>query len=233
MRAQLAKLGNLALDFVLPQNCLGCGKEGRVLCQACTTRLPRILPPFCRRCGLPITHEPCPDCSRQQPFFDGLRAPFRFENLAREAIHLLKYKNIRCLAAPLAGEMACYLRHNPLPVDVVIPVPLHRMRLRERGYNQSELVAAHLGSVLGLEVDRTSLRRVLNTRPQVSMTRAAHRRHNMAGAFQCREKTVSQRSILLIDDVATSGATISNCALSLKKAGASSVWGLTIAREVL
>ena len=158
---------------------------------------------------------------------------FRFEGLAREAVHQLKYKNIRCLAAPLAGEMACYLGHNPLPADLIIPVPLHLKRLRERGYNQSELVAAQLGTVLGLEVDHTSLKRVLDTRPQVSMARAVHRRKNMAGAFQCQEGTVHLRRILLIDDVATSGATISNCALSLKKAGASSVWGLTIAREVL
>ena len=232
MRAQLTKLGKLALDFFLPQSCIGCGREGKVLCTACAARLPRISPPFCRRCGLPVSRDPCPDCARQELSFEGLRAPFRFERLVREAIHQFKYQNLRCLAAPLAGELAGYLRKNPLTVDIIMPVPLHPKRLRERGYNQSELIALELGHMLGLKVDCLSLKRVLDTKPQARMSKVAQRRHNMAGAFQCEPGGVGGQKVLLIDDVATSGATINNCAFSLKRTGAASVWGLTIAREV-
>lgn len=231
MRAQLTRLGKFALDLFLPQSCIGCGKEGSVLCPSCSSHFPRISPPFCRRCGLPLTKEPCPDCQRREPSFDGLRAPFRFERLVRESVHLLKYDNLRCLAKPLAGELAEYLDKNPLPADIIMPVPLHPKKLRERGYNQSELVARELGGVLGLEVDSCSLKRIINTKPQVRLEKAAARRENVDRAFHCPGKAASGRKVLVIDDVATTGATMNSCALSLIKGGASSVWGLTIARE--
>ena len=231
MRAQLVKLGNLALDFLLPQNCLGCGMEGAVLCNRCLARLPRISPPFCQRCGLPLDTIACPDCQRQAPVFDGLRAPFKFERLIRESIHLLKYQNLRSLARPLAGQLAAYLGNNSIPVDLIVPVPLHRNKLRERGYNQSELVALELGRMLGLSVDRACLIRTLDTKPQVRMEKAVQRRKNVDGAFRCQGSQLTGRRVLVVDDVATSGATINSCAVSLKQAGADSVWGLAIARE--
>jgi ComF family protein len=232
LRAQLVKLGNLAIDLLLPQFCLGCGREGSALCSICLSHFPAISSPICRRCGLPLTRESCPNCQRREPSFDGLRSPFRFERLVREAIHLFKYQNLRCLAKPLAAELAGYLKRNPLPADLIVPVPLHRKKLRERGYNQSELVALELGRMVGLQVDCKSLERSLETKPQARLEKAAQRRRNVAGAFQCLDKTPAGRKILIIDDVATSGETIHSCALPLKQAGASSIWGLTIAREV-
>jgi ComF family protein len=168
----------------------------------------------------------------QAPVFDGLRAPYRFEHLVREAIHQLKYQNLRSLAKPFAGELAAYLKNNPIPADLIVPVPLHRNKLRERGYNQSELVARELGRMVGLSVDCSCLTRVLDTEPQARLGKAAHRRQNVNGAFQCQKARVFNQRVLVIDDVATSGATLNNCAISLKQAGASSVWGLAIAREV-
>ncbi len=232
MQAQLAKLGKFVLDLLLPQNCLGCGREGFVLCSQCIAHLSRISPPFCQRCGLPLTKVNCPDCARQAPIFDGLRAPYRFERLVREAIHQLKYQNLRSLAKPFAGELATYLKNNPIPADLIVPVPLHRNKLRERGYNQSELVARELGRMVGLSVDCSCLTRILDTKPQARLGKAAHRRQNVTGAFQCQRARVCNQRVLVIDDVATSGATINNCAISLKQAGASSVWGLAIAREI-
>ncbi len=140
--------------------------------------------------------------------------------------------NLRCLARPLAGEMAAYLQENAIPADALVPVPLHPKRLRERGYNQSALLAAELGRMVGLEVDGASLKRAVHTEPQARTESATLRRRNMAGAFDCQAKSVSGKRVLLVDDVATSGATINGCAIALKKAGAASVWGLTLAREV-
>jgi ComF family protein len=224
-------MGKLALDFLLPQYCIGCGREGGVLCPACAAAMPRIQPPFCQRCGLPLDGGSCPDCGRLEACFDGLRSPFRFERLARQAVHQLKYQNLRLMAEPLAAELALFLQHNPLPVDVIMPVPLHPRRLRERGYNQSALLAAKLAPVIGLKVDEHSLKRARHTISQARAESAAQRRQNMDGAFVCRAG-VSGKRVLLIDDVATSGATINGCAIALKEAGALSVWGLTVAREV-
>jgi competence protein ComFC len=231
MKAQLTKIGKLALDFFLPQSCLGCGIEGAVLCLSCAAKMPRVVQPYCQSCGLPFQGKSCTDCSHKSPPFDGLRSAFRFEKLVREVIYQFKYHNIRGLADPLAVELFHYLQKNPLPSELVIPVPLHRVRLRKRGYNQSELVATLLGHMLGLEVDTTSLKRIVNTKSQTKLERAMHRKTNMKGAFESND-SVKGKKILLIDDVLTSGATLSSCATALKKAGASSVWGLTIAREV-
>ena len=188
---RLDKFGELALDFLLPQTCLGCGREGAALCSACAGRMPRILPPMCLRCGLPqAPGAACPDCSRLDCSFDGLRSPFRFERLVREAVHQLKYQNLRCIAGALAGEMAAYLQENVMPADVLMPVPLHPKRLRERGYNQSALLATELGRIVGLEVDRVSLIRVAHTAPQARAGSAALRRQNRAGAFECQAKGV-------------------------------------------
>ena len=203
-----------------------------MLCSNCIAHLPRITSPFCRRCGLPLAKESCPDCLRQEPSFDGLRAPFKFERLVRESIHQLKYRNLRMLAKPLAGELAGYLKNSPLPSDLIVPVPLHRNRLRERGYNQSELLAQELGRMVGLSVNCSCLTRVLDTNPQVKLEKVAHRRQNVARAFHCESGQIKGRRVMIIDDVATSGATVNSCALSLKQAGALSVWGLTIAREI-
>ncbi len=116
-----------------------------------------------------------------------------------------------------------------MPGDVLTPVPLHPRRLRSRGYNQSALLAKELSKQLGLEVDQALLRRTNNTRPQVSASRD-ERRENVRGSFRC-DGPADGRSVILVDDVATTGSTLSACAAVLKAAGASSVWCLVLARE--
>lgn len=233
MLAQLAKLGNHVLDFFLPQSCLGCGREGELICPVCSRLLPPLTPPLCRRCGLPqAPDQACPDCSRHELSIDGIRSAFRFEGLVRHAIHQFKYQNLRSLARPLARFLAEHLTQNPLGADALVPVPLHPQRLRQRGYNQSALLARELGSLTGLRVVSGSLRRRLNTPPQARTASAEERLKNMAGAFVCSRDGLLGQRVLLIDDVATSGATLDGCARTLKQAGAASVWGLTFAREV-
>lgn len=110
-------------------------------------------------------------------------------------------------------------------------MPLHTVRLRERGYNHSALLASDLSKILGLPVDCTSLVRRKNAAPQARTTSVEQRRENVAGAFAVRGRALKGKTVLLVDDVCTSGATLDSCAIALKKGGASSVWGLTVAKE--
>ena len=150
----------------------------------------------------------------------------------RQAIHQLKYRNLRALAAPLAELLQDYIASNPVPADVLVPVPLHPKRLRERGYNQSRLLARELGKLANLAVADGCLVRQQHTPPQARTANVEERRTNVASAFACRDNRVQGKQVLLIDDVSTSGATFNACAAALKAAGATSVWGLAMAREI-
>lgn len=221
------------MDLLFPRWCLGCGKEGDFLCPSCRETLPSITTPLCPRCGHP---EPggnlCPPCSREPSALNGIRAPFRFEGLVREAIHQMKYRNLRALAEPLAQLLGDFLSENKVPGEVLVPVPLHAKRLRVRGYNQSQLLAQELGKRAGLGVISDSLVRPGLATPQARTTSVRERKRNVAGAFACRDERLKERRVLLIDDVATSGATLEAAADALKKIGAASVWGLVLAREI-
>jgi len=132
----------------------------------------------------------------------------------------------------LAELLAAYLKSNPLPGEALICVPLHPRRLRERGYNQSSLLAKELGRRIDLPVIEDCLIRVKQVQPQVRAVDVEERRRNVADAFVCRDEKVNGRQIILIDDVCTSGATLESCAAALKNKRATSVWGLTLAREI-
>jgi len=228
----LTRIRGMALDLLFPRWCVGCGREGDFICSACLESLPKIIPPLCPRCGLPQPNGTlCPSCLSWSAEIDGIRAPFRFEGVVRQAIHELKYRNLRAMAGLLARLLDEYLLANPIPADVLVPVPLHPRRLRERGYNQSRLLAGELGKLAGLPVLDNCLVRKLYSLPQARTSSLGERRSNVAGAFACRYNLDGER-VLLIDDVATSGATLDACARALKSAGAASVWGLVLAREI-
>lgn len=163
---------------------------------------------------------------------DGIRSPFCFDGAVRQAIHQLKYRNVKALAAPLAQMMGEFLVKNPLPVEVVVPVPLHPRRLRERGYNQASLLARELAKLGSMPLVEGMLVRLHDTPAQTRTQSAKERQSNVARAFSCRGRELEGKRILLIDDVCTSGATLDACARAVKAAGAASVWGLTLAREV-
>lgn len=151
----------------------------------------------------------------------------------RDAVHALKYRNFRALSQPMGELMADYLRRSHIPGDVLVPIPLHHRRLRERGYNQSELLARELSKTVSLPVLDNVLRRVKNSSPQARATSVAERYQNVKGAFVCENNgRIAGKAVIVIDDVCTSGATLEACAEVLKIAGAVSVWGLTFAREV-
>jgi len=150
----------------------------------------------------------------------------------RQAIYRLKYGHWKVLAVPLGELLAQYVRAKPLPVDTLVPVPLHPRRLRERGYNQSVLLAREMGKILGIAVAEGSLERISNGRAQVKATDAAERRRNVQGAFQCRDDGLRNRRVIIVDDVCTTGATLNACAATVLKRGALSAWGLALAREI-
>lgn len=143
----------------------------------------------------------------------------------------MKYQNVRSLCPYLAGFLAEYLERNSLPGEALLCVPLHPRRLRDRGYNQSRLLASEVGKCTGLPLIEDCLVRVKQVQPQVRATGVEERRRNVADAFVCRDERIKGKRIILIDDVCTSGATLESCATALKEGGAASVWGLTLARE--
>lgn len=230
--ARLNVVKDMVLTLVFPRRCLACGSGGDFLCASCRSSLPHILPPVCDRCGAP--GEPgasCIHCQKLSPALWGVRSLLSFEGLGRQIVHELKYHNFKALAGPLGELLADYFLANRLAADVLVPVPLHPSRLRERGYNQSALLAREMGRRLSIPVLEKGLTRVRHTQPQAKAADALQRRHNVRGAFGCREKTFVGKRVLLIDDVCTTGATLEACAVALQAAGAVSVWGLTLARE--
>jgi len=228
----LGRVGRAALDLVFPPRCAVCGRGGSFLCEPCTEALPRALPPRCPLCWQ-LLRPPaaCQDCGGHLPAFAGVRAPFSFEGPVRELVHALKYKHFRALAEPMAVLMARCLEEESIPADTLVPVPLHPLRRRLRGYDQSALLARELGKLTGLPVVETALARRRATPPLARGLGAAERRDKVQGAFAVRADALAGRRLLLIDDVTTTGATLDACARALRDAGASSVWGLTFARE--
>jgi ComF family protein len=207
-------------DLLFPPRCAGCGRGGHWLCPAC---LANISPPLLKL----ETPEP----------LAGLWVAGLYDHPLDLAIHALKYAGKRRLAEPLGHLLAETYRREMAaswPPDAVLPVPLHARRQAERGYNQSALLARVLSREVGLPLVEDALRRARYTQQQVGLS-AAQRRKNVSGAFVCAPDypLVVGRRLLLLDDVCTTGATISACAEALLTAGARQVWGLVLARPML
>ncbi len=231
-RLSLRQVKTSVLDLLFPLHCIGCGSEGNLLCATCSQTLPRIKQPFCQGCGTPLKQgNLCPSCMGHPLSIDGIRSLFLFTGLVRQAVHEFKYRHIKAMSAPLGSLLADFLRTYPLPCDILVPVPLHPKRLRERGYNQAAMLAVELGRLSGKPLVEDRLVRQRDTITQARAASAMERRSNVYDAFTCQHELNGER-VLLIDDVCTTGATLEACATALKAAGAASVWGLTVAREI-
>ena len=229
--ASLMQKASLALlNLIIPERCVGCDREGEYLCAGCAAELPPLRKPYCFICASPGVPQLCYGCRRVAPAFDSVRAPYEYSGAVRQMAHDLKYRNIRIAAPYMARLLAAYLERNPYPADALIAVPLHRWRERGRGYNQSALLARELSQLSDIPLREDALRRIRNTPPQVGMESPAERRRNIAEAFECAADMSGQR-IIMIDDVATTGSTLSACADALKNEGALSVWGIAFARQ--
>ncbi len=230
MKHLLKRTSLALLGIVLPEYCVVCKREGSYLCADCEFELSPLRRPYCFLCAAPRVPQLCDSCRRSAPAFDSVRAPYEFRGSARRIVHDLKYRGIRIAVPYIARLLAAYLERNPYPVDVLCPVPLHPRRERSRGFNQSEFITRELGQLAGIPVETDALRRTRNTPPQVSMESPVARHRNIANAFEC-PADVQGRRYILIDDVVTTGSTMSDCAQALKDAGALNVWGIAFARQ--
>ncbi|MDY6876867.1 MAG: ComF family protein [Chloroflexota bacterium] len=221
---------NQLLDLLFPPHCVGCRRVGAWLCADCLVQIPRVEPPFCARCGgVVVADGLCARCQTAPLQIECIRSAVYFEGVLREAIHQLKYYGRTVLAAPLGGLMVAWWMQHPMPADVVVPVPLHIGRLRERGYNQAALLAREMARRVGLVVEERTLVRWRMTAPQVELD-TMQRKENVRDAFSCSGDTLAGKQVLLIDDVCTTGATLESCAVALYEGGAQAVRALTLAR---
>ncbi len=228
------------LDALFPPRCAGCATWSRaVFCESCAPQLNPIAAPFCDRCGeafdpLACCAPICARCRAKTPHFRAARAAFQFDGPLREAIHRLKYRQKSALAPRLAPFLARAFQQdaflsefNP---DFLVPVPLHRARLKKRGFNQSSLLAHQLSPLIGVPTLEL-LRRTRNTPPQVTL-KGKERADNVKGAFVASQNAGEWQGarVLLIDDVYTTGATLGEAAKTLRRAGAGDICALTLAR---
>ena len=228
------------LTVVFPSSCASCGRlldqpTRGPICRPCWDALPRHEAPRCR-CGLPLPpgNPACGRCRRgRQPLAAGASLG-PYEGSLRIAIHELKFRGRRRVARLLAETMLASPPARALVVgsDVLVPVPLHPRRLRERGFNQATLLAGELGRRVGRPCHERALVRRRDTHPQSGLS-AAERRRNVEGAFVVRRRgLVAGQVVTLVDDVFTTGATAYACARALREAGAREVRLLSVARVV-
>lgn len=228
------------LDFALPPRCPGCGSvtdEPHRFCLACWSQLVFLGEPCCAVCALPFDYgqgdgAACGACLAAPPAFDRLRAAVAYGDIPRRVALKLKYGGRPGVAETIAGFLA---RHLDASAEaLVVPVPLHRWRIWKRGYNQAALIASALARRTGLEARLDLIERVKATPPLKGMG-PKERKDALRGAFRIapeRKAQVRGRSVVLVDDVYTSGATAAGCARVLKRAGASRVEVLAWARVV-
>jgi competence protein ComFC len=207
------------------------------LCRECETKIPRITPPFCAKCSEPFdgaitTAFVCANCGHRTLYFDAAISAFRSRGIVRHIILDFKYAKHMHLRHLVARWLFAALDDERLrgrEFDLIVPVPLHPARQRERGFNQAALLAESLSARISIPV-RPALARTRFTTTQTAFDRV-ERMENLHGAFRLRKNAdVRQLRVLLIDDVLTTGSTLSECARVLKKAGAASVYAATAAR---
>lgn len=228
MRFDLHKVfknaGEFLIDAAYPKRCAICGFRGEWVCRVCLETPALFKQPWCSRCGVPILH-PC-RCYLVPVMIDQLRSAGPYDGWLRQSVHLIKYQGESSRVDHLAEIVRPVLQDIDDP-GALVPVPLHKQRIRERGFNQSALLAQALSALSGLEL-WDGLLRVRDTPHQVGLS-ASERALNVAGAFEIREMPVGiPKRVVLVDDVFTTGATIEACADVLLRRGAESVSAMTV-----
>ena len=230
MRFPKRALLDQILNLLFPVTCSVCyahvpERRWGGACPQCWSSLIPIEPPFCPKCGepAPAIEGLCGLCLQGEHLFDFARSALLFTHTFREIIHHLKYADRVSLARPLGGILKQCLDSHDFKGEIIVPVPLHRSRERVRGFNQAELIAEGLGR----PVARRLLRRRKDTPSQTGLTRS-ERKRNLAGAFETIGNV--HGSVIVVDDVYTTGSTMNEIARTLKRAGADRVEVLTVAR---
>ncbi len=228
------------LALVYPPTCIACGgatADPHGLCPSCWSAMPFIERPYCARLGTPLPYGTgdnllSPAAIADPPVFRRARAVARYDGAARDLVHRLKYGDRAELSRAMAAMMSRAGAELVAEADLVVPVPLHRWRLWGRRFNQAMLLAQAVAAPAGLPCEPLLLRRVKRTLPQVGLSRA-QRAQNLQGAFRCPPSAhgvLEGRSVLLVDDVLTTGATANAASRALLRAGARSVDVLAFAR---
>jgi competence protein ComFC len=221
-------IAEFAIDLVYPKRCAGCGARGSWLCARCDAEPLRFAPPWCPRCGVPAPQFSCA-CDTMPENLDRVRSVGPYSGWLRRAIIDFKYHGEWARAKPL-GEWLAGVAAD-LPGDTLVPVPLHPSRLRQRGFNQSLLLAERAAVPMSAPV-LDALARLRRTQAQAQLP-AAQRAANVRGAFALKPGThIEGKSVILVDDVMTTGATLTSCASALLEGGASAVMVATLAREL-
>src|SRR5205809_7961610 len=235
-----SELFQAAVSLLYPATCTICGKNvraGEYLCDACEVKIVRIAPPFCETCSEPFEGSitgafTCANCAHRTIYFDAAVAAYRGRGIVREVIHEFKYGRQMHLRHLIAGWLYAAFDDERLrgrEFDMIVPVPLHPARQRERGFNQANLLAELLTAQISIP-SKPVLKRVRYTTTQTALDRA-ERMENLHNAFRLRRNAnVRGLRVLLIDDVLTTGSTLSECARILKRSGAISVHAATAAR---
>ena len=235
----LSAIKEAILDILYPQDilCILCQKrhgdiDDKGLCPDCRESLPYVTQPVCQKCGRTITEETgfCLECVYNQYHFRQAVSVFDYTPEIQHLIHRFKYRGVSYLSHVLGYWMAeTYKQRCRWEIDLIVPVPLHPRRERERGFNQSALLAGEIGKNIGVKVVRGALIRRKYTPAQVGLNKL-QRRQNLWDAFEVKESDkVKDRNILLVDDVFTTGSTVDECSRVLMEAGAKQVYVLTLA----
>ncbi len=244
--AEMMTLGRLADEIaglLFPPRCQVCGELGDdLICSSCREDMVLIAAPRCVHCGVPLPPTPagpnlCAEC-RQGRDFSGARSVGLHTGSLRQAVLRYKFQRRRRLAKPLAEMLASVFEAETsggLPLSgcaALVPVPLYPARRAWRGFDQAELLCRRLSEIVELPVWTDVLARIRDTQPQVELS-GRERRENVRGAFEARHRyRLKGKSLILVDDVFTTGATLSACARMLRKAGATAVYALTVTRGV-
>jgi len=232
------------IDLAYPENCLICKNKitprvstDRFVCAACWAKIRINRPPFCHSCGRSLTRQKsvknlCVKCVKHPLDFDRAFSPCSYEGVIRELIHMFKYNGKDYLGPLLSGIMNDFIKEYNLPIriiDTLIPIPLHKARLREREYNQSFILSQYISREFNIPATDKLLLRYRNTKTQTEL-KDIDRFQNIRESFSVNEKKdLKGKNFLLIDDVFTTGATCSEAARVLKQAGANIVYCLTLA----
>lgn len=220
-----------ALDLLFPPVCGGCEKTGSRWCEDCQSKVKILDGIVCDVCGLPQEQVgTCKTCLADRPHFRMLRAWTVFENPIQQALHKLKYRKDMSMGDAIAFQMLPFVQKLNWQIDMIIPVPLGRERIKQRGYNQVAMVAKPLSLGLQVKYAPHAITRKKETRTQVGLSKV-ERKKNVEGAFQA-ETSVKRKNIVVMDDVSTTGATLSSTAQALYQAGAENVYALTVARAL-
>jgi len=220
------------MDLLYPPLCGGCAKKGTRWCEDCQNSVRLIQEPICEICGLPQPSAGiCAACLETPPFYEALRSWAVFEGPVRKALHRMKYHQDMGLGDTIAAEILTFVEDLNWHIDLVLPVPLGRKRLRERGYNQVGLFARPLTLAMGWKYAPRYLKRARETASQVGLS-AGERILNVHNAFVANKSKIVGKSVLVVDDVSTTGATLNSCAEALRRGGAKAVYALSVARAL-